>query len=189
MIKKTHISLVCALALSASATDLGTINVESSTIDEKVDAQKAEVSNVQVITSSDVERINPKSVADILKSVPGVTMTLSGTDSLKVHIRGIDNQMYMGEKPGVAIVIDGVPVQETSGKINVDLDNIESIKVIKGGASYLYGNDAIAGAVVITTKRQKGISKSKIETEVGSFGFKRFVASTNQSFETGALQL
>lgn len=189
MNKKVYISLACALALNANAVDLGTISVESSTIDQKVTTQKAEVSSVQVITSSDVERINPKSVADILQSVPGVTMTLSGTDSLKVHIRGIDNQMYMGEKPGVAIVIDGVPVQETTGKINVDLDNIESIKVIKGGASYLYGNDAIAGAVVITTKRQKGISKSKIETEIGSFKYKRFLASTNQAFETGALQL
>ncbi len=190
MNKKICLSMACAMALSLNATDLGTISVESSTIDEKVDVQKAEVSSIQVITASDIERINPKSVADILNSVPGVTMTLSGTDSLKVHIRGIDNQMYMGEKPGVAIVIDGVPVQETTGKINVDLDNIESIKVIKGGASYLYGNDAIAGAVIITTKRQKGSkSASKVESETGSFGYKRFLASTNQSFETGALQL
>ncbi|QOG11401.1 TonB-dependent receptor [Arcobacter sp. FWKO B] len=97
--------------------------------------------------------------------------------------------MYMGEKPGVAVVIDGVPVQETAGKINIDLDNIESIKVIKGGASFLYGNDAIAGAIIITTKRPKGQNISQIETEIGSFSSKRFLASTNQSFEKSALQL
>ncbi|MEA3290445.1 MAG: TonB-dependent receptor [Campylobacterota bacterium] len=190
---KIKFSFVAAIALATSlnaAEDLGKISVESSTIDDNADSQKAQVSNIQVITAKDIETINPKSVSDILNTVPGVTMTLSGTDSLKVHIRGVDNQMYMGERPGVAIVIDGVSVQETTGKINIDLDNIESIKVIKGGASYLYGNDAIAGAVVITTKRQKsGISSSKIEAESGSFGYKKFVASTNQSFETGALQL
>ena len=39
---------------------------------------------------------------------------------------------YMGEKPGVAIVIDGVPVQERSRKdVNIDSDNIESYKNYK----------------------------------------------------------
>lgn len=51
------------------------------------------------------------------------------------------------------IVIDGVPVFERTGKVNIDLDNIESIKVIKGGSLYLFGEDALSGAVIITTKR------------------------------------
>jgi iron complex outermembrane receptor protein len=188
MQKKILLSMVTVVYLQA--VDLGSISVESSTIDEKVDTQKAEVSTVQTITSEDIKRINPKSISDILNTVPGVTMSLVGTDSLKVHIRGIDNQMYMGEKPGVAIVVDGVPVQETTGKINIDLDNIESIKVIKGGASFLYGNDALSGAVIITTKRQKGDkSDTKITFEGGSFGYKKVVVSTNQAFDTGALQL
>lgn len=183
-------SLLLGLTNVSATEDLGTITVESSTIDEKVDVKKEEVSSVTLIDAQTIENINAKNVADILNTVPGVTMTLTGTDALKIHIRGVDNQMYMGEKPGVAVVIDGVPVQETTGKINMDLDNIESIKVIKGGASYLYGNDAIAGAVVITTKKQKGMgSASKFETEVGSFGYKKALLSTNQAFENSALHL
>jgi iron complex outermembrane receptor protein len=183
-------SLLLGLSAVNATEDLGEITVESSTIDEKVEVKKAEVSSVTLIDAETIENINAKNVADILNTVPGVTMSLTGTDALKIHIRGIDNQMYMGEKPGVAVVIDGVPVQETTGKINMDLDNIESIKVIKGGASYLYGNDALAGAVVITTKRQKGTqSASKIETEVGSFGYKKLALSTNQVFENSALRL
>lgn len=189
MKKISQISVVCALALSLNANDLGTINIESSTIDDKYETVKSSISSTAVFTNEDVKKIDPQSVADILNKVPGVTTSLTGTDSLKVHIRGIDNQMYMGEKPGVAIVIDGVPVQETTGKINVDLDNIESIKVIKGSASYLYGNDALAGAVIITTKRPKGESFSNIETEIGSFSTKRVSLSTNQSFDNSALQL
>lgn len=189
MKKRVYLSAICALAISASASDLGTIQVESSTIDSKFDTKKTEVSSVAVITGEEVEKINPKTISDILNGVPGVTLSNVGTDAVKVHIRGVDNQMYMGEKPGVAIVIDGVPVQETTGKINVDLDNIESIKVIKGGASYLYGNDAIGGAVIITTKKAKGKDSSKIEAEIGSFKTKRFLASTNQSFENSSLQI
>jgi iron complex outermembrane receptor protein len=186
---KIYLSAVCALAVSLSASDLGTIQVESSTIEGKADTKKTEVSSVATISGEEVEEINPKTITDILQGVPGVTLSNVGTDAVKVHIRGVDNQMYMGEKPGVAIVIDGVPVQETSGKINVDLDNIESIKVIKGGASYLYGNDALAGAVIITTKKAKAKDFSKVEGEIGSFNSKRLLATTNQSFENSALQL
>ena len=189
MKKISQISMVCALALNINANDLGTINIESSTIDDKYETVQSAISSTAVFSAEEVKEIDPQSVADILNKVPGVTTSLTGTDSFKVHIRGIDNQMYMGEKPGVAIVIDGVPVQETTGKINVDLDNIESIKVIKGSASYLYGNDALAGAVIITTKRPKGESFSSIEAEAGSFGTKRLALSTNQSFENSSLQL
>ena len=187
MNKKICISLACALALNAA--DLGTISIESSTIDDKFDAQINSISSTTVISGATAEKINPTNVENILNSIPGITASNVGNDRVKIHIRGIDNQMYMGEKPGVAVIIDGVPVQETTGKINLDLDNIESIKVIKGSASYLYGNDAIAGAIIITTKRPKGISNSKIETEMGSFGFKRALASTNQSFDNSSLQL
>ena len=183
------LSSVCALALNTMASDLGTIQVESSTINDTTYTHSTGVSTTSTITKDEVERLNPKTITDILNGVPGVTVSNVGTDAAKIHIRGVDNQMYMGEKPGVAIVIDGVSVQETSGKINVDLDNIESVKVIKGGASYLYGNDAIAGAIVITTKKAKGQDSSKIETEMGSFGSKRVIASTNQGFENSALQL
>jgi iron complex outermembrane receptor protein len=185
-------SMACVVALNLGlyGEDLGKISVESSTINDNYETKKSEVSSSVVITGEQVTKINPTSISDLLRTIPGLTQELTGTDSVKVHIRGVNNQMYMGEQPGVAIVIDGVSVQETAGKINVDLDNIESIKVIKGGASYLYGNDAIAGAIVITTKNPKGQKdSSKIETEAGSFGTKRFLASTNQAFETGALQL
>ncbi|MGP1693470.1 MAG: TonB-dependent receptor, partial [Giesbergeria sp.] len=43
----------------------------------------------------------------------------------------------------------------------------------KGSASYLYGEDALAGAVVITTKRGAGQQGIKVETDVGSSGYRR----------------
>lgn len=189
--RKINYSMLPILLISLSslqAVELDSISV-SSTIDDEYTTTSKSISSTSVITAEEINKINPNSVAEILNKIPGITASLVGTDSLKVHIRGIDNQMYMGEQPGVAIVIDGVPVYETTGKINVDLDNIESIKVIKGGASYLYGNDAIAGAVVITTKRPKGESSSRIEMEAGSYGTRNLTVSTNQALENSLLQL
>lgn len=90
--------LVASLVLSTNVlgADLGTISVESSTIDQKSETIKNEVSSIGVITSQDVEKINPQNVSDLLNKIPGITYSLTGTDTLKVHIRGIDNQAYMG---------------------------------------------------------------------------------------------
>jgi iron complex outermembrane recepter protein len=184
-----QLSAICAFALNLSATDLGSIQVESSTIDDKFDTKKTEVSSTTTMKGKTVEAFHAENIADVLNTIPGVTVRKNEGDSNKIHIRGVATEVYMGEKPGVAIVIDGVPVQERAGSVNIDIDNIESIKVIKGGASYLYGNDALAGAVVITTKKAKSKNEGSVLTEYGSYGYSRTVASYNLGTENFAARV
>ncbi len=151
------------------ADDLGTISVQSTTIDDRFENKRDEVSSIGIITGDEIDKDHPKNIQEMLRRIPGITTDVQNGDSLKIHIRGVDNQVYMGERPGVAIVIDGVPVFERTGRVNIDLDNIESIKVIKGGASYLFVDDALAGAVIITTKRGADNAGYRIDLETGSF--------------------
>jgi iron complex outermembrane receptor protein len=183
MKKITAISAVCALAISAYASDLGTIRVESSTIDDKFETKRSEVSSTSTISGEKVDNSHVENLQQLLQSIPGVTTESSTGDTLKIHLRGVENQMYMGEKPGVAVVIDGVPVFERTGKVNIDLDNIESVKVIKGGASYLFGDDALSGAVIITTKRGAKYNHNYGAVEAGSYGYKKAVARTGYANE------
>lgn len=186
-------SLVAVLAIAATlnaSEDLGLITVESTTIDDKFDAKKMEVSNTTTLKGSEIEEYHAENLADVLNNnIPGLTVRKNEGDSNKIHIRGVAGEMYMGEKPGVAIVIDGVPVQERAGSVNIDMDNIESIKVIKGGASYLYGNDALAGAVVITTKRPKAKNEGYVTAESGSHGYQKYLANYMGSTENFAYEL
>ena len=192
MNKKICISLACAIALGTTlvaSENLGIISVDSSTIDDKFDAKALEVSNTAIINGTKIEEYHSTNIAEILNNIPGLTVRQNEGDSNKIHIRGIAGEVYMGEKPGVAIVIDGVPVQERAGSVNIDVDNIESIKIIKGGASYLYGNDALAGAVIITTKRPKGKNEGFATTEIGSYGYKKNLIKYNASTEDFAVEL
>jgi len=185
-------SLIAVIALASTlyaVEDLGTLTVESSTIDDKFDAKKMEVSNTVTFKGAEVEEYHAENIADVLNNIPGVTARKNEGDSNKIHIRGVGTEMYMGEKPGVAIVIDGVPVQERAGSVNIDSDNIESIKVIKGGASYLYGNDALAGAVIITTKRPKGKNEGFVTVEGGSYGYEKYLANYMGSTEDFAFEI
>jgi len=172
-----QIAACVALALSApqaSWAEIGAlpeVTVSSTTIDDRFDSKRGESSNVNHISGKTVDEQHSKNIVEVLESIPGVSAEVQSGDSVKIMLRGVEAQRYMGEKPGMAIVIDGVPVQERTGRVNIDLDNIESIKVIKGGASYLFGEDALSGAVIITTKRGAKMAGVTVSAEKGSFDY------------------
>ncbi|MDH5484469.1 MAG: TonB-dependent receptor [Gammaproteobacteria bacterium] len=170
-----YLSLL-GLSVNSHAEDLGIIQVESSTIADRFENKRSEPSNIGAISGEQVDDAHAQNIQQLLQTIPGVTTEIQSGDSLKIHIRGIENQVFMGEKPGVAVVIDGVPVFERTGRVNIDLDNIETIKVIKGGASYLFGDDALSGAVIITTKRGAKYKGYKLAAEAGSFGYDKELA-------------
>ncbi|MBI5890399.1 MAG: TonB-dependent receptor [Nitrosomonadales bacterium] len=155
---------------------LGEVVVTSTTIDDRFDSKRGEASNIANISGKKVDEEHGKNLVDVLESIPGVTAELQSGDSVKIMLRGVEAQRFMGEKPGVAIIIDGVPVLERTGRVNVDLDNIDSIKVIKGGASYLFGEDALSGAVIITTKRGAKMAGYTASVEAGSFNYRKGLA-------------
>lgn len=188
----THSLLLSSLIISScfGAENLGIIGIDSTTIDDRFHPTRTEVSSTSAIDGKKVDEAHIENLQQVLQSIPGITSEIKAGDSLKIHIRGVENQRYMGEKPGVAVVIDGVPVFERTGAVNIDLDNIASIKVIKGGASYLFGDDALAGAVIITTKKG-AVNKSMIASEFGSFGYQKLLAETSFAKDSfnGRLQI
>ena len=170
------ILLATSQAAYAEVGMLPEVSVTSTTIDDRFDSKRGEPSNINNISGKKVDERHGRNITEILESIPGVTAELQSGDSVKIELRGVEAQRYMGEKPGVAIVIDGVPVNERTGRVNIDLDNIDSIKVIKGGASYLFGEDALSGAVIITTKRGAKMAGVTASTEKGSFGYNKYLA-------------
>jgi len=182
MKQRVYLSLICAVALNLSAADLGEIQVESSTIEDLSYDKKTEVSTVNTIDAKTIEELNPKNINEVLQAIPGITAD-ARSNVVEIHMRGIGQQEFMWEDTGVAIVVDGVPVLQDGGKVRLNMNEIESIKVIKGGASYLYGNTALAGAVIITTKKHKNKSGAELEVERGSYGYENFVGRAYQSTE------
>lgn len=180
----THSLILSSLIASVcfGTENLGTIGIDSTTIDDRFHPARTEVSTTALIDGAKVDEAHIENLQQVLQSIPGLTTEVQSGDSIKIHIRGVENQRYMGEKPGVAVVIDGVPVFERTGSVNIDLDDIASIKVIKGGASYLFGDDALAGAVIITTKKGAK-NQSSVATEFGSFNYQKLLAETSFSNE------
>lgn len=106
------------------------------------------------LTAEELERNAGKSLADLLNEVPGVQMDGNfgspGTN-VSYFVRGARNRQTL-------ILIDGVPLNDPSS-VNAEYDlrylpvsQIESVEVLKGGLSTLYGTGAAAGVINIRLK-------------------------------------
>ena len=175
--------LMAGLPMLQAQAEEQVIRVYSSTIEDRFGEDDTQPSSTVSLSREEIEQQHAQNLQQVLRAIPGITTDQSGGEDIKIKIRGVENQRYMGEPPGVAIVIDGVPVFERTGKVNIDLDNIESIDVVKGGASYLFGEDALAGAVIIKTKRGYAHEGYLLEHERGSFDYKRSVLRAGGSTE------
>ena len=129
---------------------------------------------ISQVKSEDLEKRPVTSVGEALEgSTPGITVTASygspGEDPT-IRIRGIGT---VNGSSSPLYVIDGVPFGGNLSDIN--MDDIESMSVLKDAASAaLYGNRASNGVILITTKKSK--------SERITFNFK-----TNQGWYERAL--
>lgn len=95
--------------------------------------------------------------------VPGMTVTGNGSPSGTgtVRIRGIGS-FNASQDP--LFVIDGVPTTATLNSLN--MNDIESMQVLKDAASAsIYGSRAANGVIIITTKSGKNGEKGKVKVD------------------------
>ena len=106
---------------------------------------------ISAFTEADIERRRITQAADFLAQVSNVNLTNAvRPGEADVSMRGI--QGNFGLTQPVAVVVDGV-VAADPNVLDQELVGIQQIEVVKGPQSALYGRNANAGAIVITTKK------------------------------------
>lgn len=112
---------------------------------------------------------NHASAVDPLRQVPGASVSQSGGygGETSLFIRG-------GDSTANRVVLDGVPIEDVGGRFdfgNLATTGLESIEVYRGPNTVLYGSDAAAGVVALTTPRGSTQFPSLLyEGDAGSFG-------------------
>jgi vitamin B12 transporter len=119
-----------------------------------VQTRSASSTASSVFTRSDIERLQPSSLTELLRRVPGVQVTDHGIGSLaSLYIRGTKSAQSL-------VLVDGMRIgSASSGDSNlqhINIDQVERIEVLRGPRSAVYGADAIGGVVQIFTRRSAG---------------------------------
>ena len=105
--------------------------------------------SISVVTS-DQFQYKPE-VLEPLRQVPGVQVLENGQ-------RGINESLFIrgGESKFNKVLLDGIPLNEIGGTVDfggVFTTGIDQVEVLRGPNSVLYGADALAGVVNLTTSR------------------------------------
>ncbi|HEX6975210.1 MAG TPA: TonB-dependent receptor [Vicinamibacterales bacterium] len=166
--------------------DLGTIALAVSAVSESlvVSASQVEIplsqasSSVTVITAKELAERQIHTVADALRTVPGIGVVATGGAGAVTSVfpRG-------GESDYTMVVIDGVQANAFGGLYDfahLSTENVERIEVVRGPQSALFGSNAIGSVVRIITRRD-GPPSASASFEGGSFGTTRATGATSGS--------
>lgn len=108
----------------------------------------------EIYDQEKIEKLGANNVMEVVKNIPGFTLTASPTGNTYIGFRGIS-------KDNVAILVNGIPLNQDG---NYDLESISAdiidrIEVVKGGATVLYGSNASAGVINIITNKKAAKNK------------------------------
>jgi len=126
--------------------------VVSATGSEMPDTQVG--ASVSVIDQGQLQDLNELDILEALRTVPGIQVLQSGRrgGTTSVSIRGGSITSTAFNK----VLVDGIPMNDIGGSVefaNVSTTGVESIEVLRGANSVLYGTDALAGVINIRTPR------------------------------------
>ena len=127
-------------------------------------------SSVSIIDRNAIEQRQARTVAELLRSVPGFAVSHTGVSGSQTQVR-----VRGAEANHILVLIDGVRANDpaTGDEFRweyLSTGNIERIEIVRGPQSSIWGSDAVSAVVHIITRN--GESGDRIDgfVEGGSFG-------------------
>ncbi len=145
---------------------------------------------VSVVTSKEIKTFGWRTLAEILRSMPGLYITNDRSYSY-LGARGF---LRSGDyNPRFLLTIDGVRVNEPTydqamigSEFVLDVDLIDRVEYAPGPGSSVYGSNAFFGVINVITKRARDFNGVQVATEVGSAGLRKGRATIGLQGESGS---
>ena len=147
----------------AASNELGEIVVTARAREEKlVDVPVS----IQAFSTADIKAAGIERPQDFIALTPGVSQVQTAeVGDMQVSIRGINTGR--DAESNFALVIDGVLQTNPTG-LNQELANVDQIEVVKGPQGAVYGRNAVAGAMIITTHKPTGADEFTATAGLGN---------------------
>jgi vitamin B12 transporter len=142
--------------------------------------------SISVLDTAMIEARGGVFIADILRAIPGLAVSRSGTAGALTQIRARGS-----EANHVLVLIDGIeaasPFTGETDFAHFAFDDLASIEVARGEQSALWGADAIGGVISLRTALPERGREASLRVEAGSFGTTRLSARLGRALEHGYL--
>jgi vitamin B12 transporter len=127
-------------------------------------------SSITLITAAEIEQRQDRSLPDLLREVPGLSISQTGGagGQTSVFLRGTNANH-------TKLLLDGIDIADPStpgGAADISkilAGDISQVEVLRGPQGALYGSDAIGGVISIITQAGEGPPALKAGAEGGSF--------------------
>lgn len=127
---------------------------------------------ITVIDRSEIERLQPQSLHELLAGRAGVSLANNGGPgkATSLFLRGTESDHTL-------VLVDGIKLgSATSGSAalqDIPTEQIERIEIVRGPFSSLYGSEALGGVIQIFTRRPQGAFAPNASVSIGSEGTRR----------------
>jgi iron complex outermembrane receptor protein len=165
-------------------------NAEITTAAKYAQSRSESPATVRVATAEDIKTYGYRTLAEILRSMPGL------------YISNDRNYSYLGVRgfspPGdynsrVLLLVDGIRFNDNlydglyiGNEFPIDVDLIERVEFVPGPGSALYGNNALFGVVNVITKRGQALDCAHLVPDYGGFDTYKVRGSYGRRFDSGA---
>jgi len=133
---------------------------------------------ITVVEAPQIQEQKIERVADVLREVPGVQVTQSGSPGsvTDVSIRGATPSQTL-------VLVDGVEVNAgATGSFdlaNLTTDNLDRVEVLRGAGGSLYGSQAIGGVINLLSQEGEGPPTASLLSEGGNRATSRQVGTVS----------
>jgi vitamin B12 transporter len=161
--------LIIASARAQTAPDSVVLNEVVVSATRTPNDSRTVGSSVEKITGADIERRQLTTLANALDGSAGAPVTTGGTGGgTSIFLRGSNSNQTL-------VLVDGIRLGDSNARYNNYIGGAtpsyyDTIEVVRGPQSTLYGADAVGGAITINAERGQGAPTETVSAEVGSFG-------------------
>ena len=123
--------------------------------------------SITAFTAADIKSAGIERPQDFIALTPGVAQVQTAeAGDMQVNIRGINTGR--DAETNFALVVDGV-LQTNPNALNQELSGVTQIEILKGPQGALYGRNAVAGALIMTTRKPGDTWASEIVAGYGDY--------------------
>jgi iron complex outermembrane receptor protein len=130
---------------------------------------------VSVVTDEDIHRMGARTLEEVLETVPGIEVLTDSTGHGRVTMRAVIAGFTSGSSENVLVLFNGHRLNEdvnggaTFVNLDIPVDNIKKVEIIRGPGSALYGANAFLGVINIVTYTADTFKGLEVSAGGGSF--------------------